>query len=274
MTQPDRPVFVKQLDGSRYAGLNCTCAAGAMALDRHTIGAKKTNGATVRMYCRNDDGTPDVTGGTRLTQVADALERRWDISLTVRLGETFDYFAEQIRQGRGAILQGWAGVTKGTKWQASESFAGNHAWYVNDHNDDGYLVYDPLADGRRAGIATSPMRIPKSVVMEFAGRLNVASSGYRALGHGRIYAAFTRDTEPHAHFHPRAWKTKPFPDRVRFDENRVAVFAEPDGDSKVIRRQNNGELFVAFQQTENFLGSHNGKAWVRKRQMRRIGGST
>lgn len=268
MTQPDRPVFVKQLDGSRYGGLNCTCASAAMALDRYTIGKERTTGAYVRAL------TGDTMGGTNLDQVANALKSRWGITLDVERGETFDRFYDRIRAGQGAILQGWAGVTKGTKWQASESFSGNHAWYVNDHNENGFLVYDPLADGRRDGIATSPMRIPKSVVQEFAGKLNVAAEGYRALGYGRIYAAFTRDTEPHVHLHSRARRTSPFPDRVRFDEDNVAVFAQPDSDSEVRYRKDNGALFIAFQQTDNYLGDHGGTHWVRKRQMRRVGGST
>lgn len=266
--QPDRPVFVKQLDGSRFGGLNCTCASAAMALDRHTIGKNKTTGAYVRAL------TGDTSGGTNLIQVRDALDRRWGVRLDVVMGETFDLFYDRIKAGRGAVLQGWAGVTKGTRWQASESFAGNHAWFVNGHSSEGFLVYDPLADGRRDGIAKSPMWIPKSVVMEFAGRLNVAATGYRAVGQGRVYAGFTRDTEPHVHLHPRAWRSRPFPDRVRAAADGVAVFAEPDGDSRVVRRLGEGDLFVAFQQTENFLGSHAAKEWVRKRQMNYVGGST
>ena len=42
MSIPDRPAQVDQLDGSRYAGLNCNCAAAAMALDRHTLGEHRT----------------------------------------------------------------------------------------------------------------------------------------------------------------------------------------------------------------------------------------
>jgi hypothetical protein len=35
-----------------------------------------------------------------------------------------------------------------------------------------------------------------------------------------------------------------------------------------------GDLFIAFQQTDNWLGNHGGTRWVPKRAMRRIGGET
>jgi hypothetical protein len=61
-----RPHQVSQLDSSQYAGLNCTCAAGVVALDRETLGAKRTTGARVRQLAGNtvvgnpysSDGTP------------------------------------------------------------------------------------------------------------------------------------------------------------------------------------------------------------------------
>ena len=42
------------------------------------------------------------------------------------------------------------------------------------------LVFDPLADGRRRGIATSPMWIPAGIVREFAGKLDLRSKSERA----------------------------------------------------------------------------------------------
>lgn len=270
MTQPDRPVFVKQLDGSRYEGLNCTCACGAMAIDRSTLGAKRTNGAAVRLT------TGDTTGGTRLAQVDDALNAGWNVNLDVEFALSFETFMDRIKAGQGAILQGWEAVIRDTKWSASPTFGGNHAWFVNDHNGDGFLVYNPLADGRRAGIAKSPYRIPKVVVREWAGKLNIAKVGdpYKPLGIGKVYAAFTRDTEPHVHLHSRASRTTPFPDRTRFAEDNVPVFRDPNSDSKVVDRQDSGVLFVAFQQTQHYLGDHNGTKWVRKRQMNYVGGET
>ena len=269
MTVPDRPVFVKQLDGSRYAGLNCTCASGAMALDRWTIGAKKATGAYIRFQ------TGDTVGGTTLAQVRDAIHRVWGYELDVRYGLDWDVFSSRIESGQGAILQGWAGVTRGTKWQGSETFGGNHAWFVNDRDGDNFHVYDPLADGRRPGIAKSPMRIPASVVREFAGRLNIAGpeGGYDALGLGKVYAAFTRDTEPHVHLRGTARRTSPFPDRTHANQARVAVRHSPSATGKLVKYLSLGDLFTAYQQTDTWLGNHSGTAWVRKSQMRGIGGT-
>lgn len=271
MSVPDRPTFVKQLDGSRYAGLNCTCAAAAMALDRHTIGRYRTTGAYVRAL------TGDTSGGTNLVQVESALQRRWGVDLDVRYRLPFEEFERRIRSGQGAILQGWEAVTRGTRWQASETFGGNHAWYVNDIDPDArFLVYDPLADGRRDGIARSPMRIPRSVVREYAGKLDVSDPAepYRALGLGLVYAAFTRDTEPHVHLRDGARRSRPFPDRTRADESRVDVYREPKLGADVVDHLGRGDLFTAWQQTDAWLGNHNGTRWVRKAHMRRIGGAT
>lgn len=269
MTVPDRPVFVKQLDGSRYAGLNCTCASAAMALDRHTIGAKHATGAYVRFL------TGDTTGGTTLAQVDAALARTWGVNLDVEYGLSWDAFSTRIRAGQGAILQGWAAVTRGTRWQASETFGGNHAWYVNDRNDDGFLVYDPLADGRRPGIAKSPMRIPAAVVREFAGRLNVGdpAEGYHALGLGKVYAAFTKDTEPHVHLRSTARRTVPFPDQVRVNRDVIAVRNGPGPRARIIDQLHRDDLFTAYQETDNYLGSHGGTRWVRKDRVRGEGGT-
>jgi hypothetical protein len=274
VSQPDRPVFVKQLDGSRYAGLNCTCAAAAMALDRHTLGVHKTTGAYVRAL------TGDTMGGTNLDQVDAALRSRWGVDLDVERGDTFDRFYSRIKAGQGAILQGWAGVTKWTRWQASESFAGNHAWFVNDHNENGFLVYDPLADGRRDGIATSPMRIPKSVVAEFAAKLNVASEGYRALGVNRTYAAYTRDTEPHVHLKFGGRRTVPFPDRTRATGGNLRS-APRLAAQYVVRPLDPGELLIFFQITDageaykgshRWYGNHDGTRWVHTSRLDHQGG--
>ena len=260
--------YIKQLDGSKYAGLNCTCASAAMALDRHTLAQHRTTGAYVRSL------TGDTVGGTNLAQIDAALIRRWGVNLDVHYGLDFATFEARIRSGQGAILQGWEAVTRGTRWSASETFGGNHAWFVNDVNTSGFLVFDPLADGRRDGIATSPFRIPRLIVREWAGKLNVATSGYRALGLGKVYAAFTKDTEPHVHLRTGAKRTSPFPDRVRADELHVKVYRTPSTSATLVDTLDRDDLFTAYQQTDAWLGNHNGTGWVRKVQMRRIGGST
>ena len=261
-----RPHQVDQLDGSRYAGLNCNCAAAAMALERHTLGAHRTTGAYVRAL------TGDTSGGTNLAQVQSALSRRWGITIDVEYRLSFDAFMARIASGQGAILQGSCLATKGTTYQESESFAGNHSWFVNDHNADGFLVYFPLGDARRQGITDSPRRVPKSVVQKFAGLLDLGTGS--RLGNGLVYAGFTRDTEPHVHLRSSARRTRPLPDRTRANEPRVRVRSEPGRGKPIVDWLSDGDLFTAYQQTDHWLGNHPGDRWVPKRAMRHIGGST
>lgn len=286
MSTPDRPRAVFQLDGSRYAGLNCTCAAAAMALDRHTLGEHQTTGAYVRAL------TGDTSGGTTLAQVDAALRRRWGVDLDVEFALSFEEFTRRIKAGRGAILQGWEAVTRDTRWSASETFGGNHAWYVNDVNEDGFLVYDPLADGRRPGIAKSPFRIPASVVERYAGKLDISDPAepYRALGVGRVYAAFTRDTEPHVHLKFGASRTTPFPDRTRIDVSGgrlVNLRSTPESlsPSTIEDRWPDGKLFVAYQKvtdgarpagstSRTWYGNHNGTRWIHSSGLRHEGGAS
>ncbi len=271
-----RPRQVDQLDGSRYAGLNCNCAAAAMALDRHTLGEHRTTGAYVRAL------TGDTSGGTNLAQVKDALMRRWNVNLDVEYGLDFDAFMHRIEAGRGAILQGSCLATKGTTYQESESFAGNHSWFVNSHNDDGFLVFLPLGDARRPGITDSPRRIPKSVVYKFAGLLDLDGNGHR-LGMGRVYAGFTRDTEPHVILRYGARRTMPFPDRTRASGGGNMRSAPKLAATYVVRALDTGELFIAYQVTDSgevykgsprWYGNQDGNRWVHTSRLDHQGGST
>ena len=63
------PRLINQLDGSHFAGSNCTMASGATALDRHTLGRKLCTGAKMRAH------SGDTSGGTNL----DDLDRAWHV---------------------------------------------------------------------------------------------------------------------------------------------------------------------------------------------------
>lgn len=277
MTVPDRPAFVKQLDGSRYAGLNCTCAAGAMALDRHTLGAKHATASYIRFL------TGDTSGGTTLAQVRDAINKTWGIELDVEYNLDWNTFSDRIERGQGAILQGWEAVTRGTRWQASETFGGNHAWFVNHRVDDDFVVYDPLADGRRSGIAKSPLLIPATVVREWAGKLNIASSGYDAIGLGKVYAAFTKDTEPHVHLRYGGRRTSPFPDHQSVAISAGYVRSAPRTAAKYqVRPLHKGDSVTSYQVTDTgdsfngsrrWYGNHNGNRWIHASRLAGKGGT-
>lgn len=293
MSVPDRPDQVDQLDGSRYAGLNCTCAAGAMALDRATLGVHRTTGAKVRAL------TGDTTGGTTLSQVASALKRGWDVELDVHLDVPFVTLEQRLHRGQGAIIQGWEGVFKGTRFQSSETFAGNHATFVNEGRDwrqraDGlwiagsFLVFNPLADGRRPGIAQSPYWVPRDTLVRWCGKLDVSSAAqnYIPLGIGMVYAAFTPDTEPHVHLKHGAHRTTPFPDHVVARHprgTRVWVRGGPGPEYPVIDRVRSGTPFLAYQVVEGgagaggehtWYGDHNGGRWIVASRLTGKGGTS
>lgn len=178
------PDFEKQLDGTPLGGSNCTCASGAMAADYHTLGRVKPSSSSVRTW------TGDTSGGTNLAQVDYALRSRVNVDLDVRYRYPWADFIRRITAGEGAILQGWYAPIRATRFRGSETFGGNHAIFV----PPGFGAMDPLADGRRAGIYEYHGEpYPLALLREFAGKLNVGSSTYAALGLGLVYAAFTRD---------------------------------------------------------------------------------
>ena len=183
------PCYIRRPDGTLYrsAGDNCTCFAGAMAADRHTMGRTVPSGCAVRRR------THDTAGGTNLGQVAYALSAGWAVVLDIRYRVRWTDVFRLIDEGRGAIIQGQYWVIRDSPFRGSETFSGGHAVYVNEVRDDGrFLVYDPLADGRRAGLADGPDWWPGTLLRKFAGALRFPTGA--VLGDGLAYAAFTRVT--------------------------------------------------------------------------------
>jgi hypothetical protein len=206
------PDFQDQINPhDKLGGVSCTCYSAAMAGQFHTRGAQKPTGKEVRALCRNANGTPDVVGGTTLGQIDDALRRGWQIDLDTRVGTarvTWAELSRRIGAGQGAVLQGGYDVIKPTRFAGSETFAGNHALFVAP----GWVVMDPLADGRRPAIyGYHGEAFPEDLMRRFAGALVMNQAG-RRLGNGFAYVSFTRDvvTSWRAGIHPTA------PARARF----------------------------------------------------------
>ena len=194
-----RPPFIKQLDGSKYGGSNCTLASLSMALVRHYKGVNPPG--TAFWYPRPADlrvKSGDHSGGTTLAQASSLASHYYGADLSVRYSYAWSEFIKRIVEGRGAILQGSYSVLAPTAYDACPGFTGNHAVYVNERRYNStakryeLLVYDPLADGRRAGIWKGPRWIPESLMKTFAGKLWLGS---RTVGYGSCYTAYTRDTE-------------------------------------------------------------------------------
>jgi hypothetical protein len=170
-----------------------------MAGQYDTCGAKYPTGRQVRFL------TGDTVGGTTLLQVDAALRKGYGIDLDTRIGSaalTWPQFASYINAGRGAILQGGYAPINDSRFQGSETFRGNHAIAVMP----GWIVMDPLADGRRPGIYKyHGEAYPESLLRQFASQLDLGNgtkAGYR------VWCSLTRDnaTTWRAGIHPTTGK--------------------------------------------------------------------
>ena len=112
-------------NGSRLGGVNCNPSAGATLVDLVTCGAKRTTGAAVREL------TNDNVGGTVLSTVVAALRRGFGVDIDVDTG-SFDRVIRALDSRRGVTLCGSSAATRGTRFQASETFDGNHQWALTD----------------------------------------------------------------------------------------------------------------------------------------------
>jgi hypothetical protein len=189
---PYRPRFRKQGDGSRCQWSNCGPASQATASDRHRRGVDPKNHhgwPPTPPEIRNRIGGP--CGGTSLEENDAAATHLYETNMWVRYGVPWDTFRSLIQSGRGAHLQISYAVIAPTRFDGSPGFTGLHSIYVNERrsSDGAYLVYDPLADGRRKGIPQGPQWWPASLLKQAA----LAVPGNAA---GTVNASFTRDTEP------------------------------------------------------------------------------
>jgi len=174
-----RPRFRKQLTGSPLGNSNCGPASAATLADRWSLGAINKTPDQMRVL------TGDVQGGTTIRQLATALAKV-GVPLTI-----FDYddgmdkdrFRSLVRSGVGAIANiDYSPLPECL--EADKSFEDLHSVYVNEWaanvnlctggSGPGFLTWDPLADGRRAGIPKGPNWWPESVLFaaleQFPGR--------------------------------------------------------------------------------------------------------
>jgi hypothetical protein len=188
-----RPTFRKQLDGTACQGSNCGCASSAMASQRAREGRDPANAypwpptpRAIRGYIRSHYGTGCQP--TTFGQNERACGVMYRVDLQPRYNIPWATFRSMIISGRGAVAAISYGAIHGTRFDACPSFRGGHSVYVNERKSDGaYLVYDPLADGRR-GYTTAPDWWPGSLLQK-------AMYAYPGTNPGCVHASFTIDTE-------------------------------------------------------------------------------
>lgn len=291
MTVPQRPVMLVQMpvsgtgciiNGREFGWLNCTPTGVAMAVDKATMGRNRTSGCAIRRM------TGDTSGGTTLGQCCGAATDEYGITIDVRTGPrvcTPAYAAGQAQHGHGFNLQGNSGVLVGTKFRSTGKGV-NHNVYVNEvrggvvGDPEEGLVYDPAANGRKAGWGTaalSPDWWPWWLIKSFAAALRPwGDDDPRKLGPGKFYAAIFPGTEPHVHLHFTGSKrTSPFPRAMTLHStvrgHRVNVRSGPSTRYPIRSTPANGTTFRAYQVTavgqllagsRTWYGDHNGTRWV------------
>lgn len=189
-----RPTFRKQLDGSACQGNNCGCASSAMASQRAREGKDPANrwswpptprAVRARIQSVFGTGCRPSTFGQNERAVADL----YAVDLMPRYNLPWATFRSMIISGRGAVAAIQYSVVHGTRFDACPSFSGGHSIYVNERrsSDGKFLVYDPLADGRK-GYTTAPDWWPASFLQK-------AMYAYPGTNSGCVHASFTKDTE-------------------------------------------------------------------------------
>jgi hypothetical protein len=181
------PVFQAQnpaISGYSLGWSSCSAFSGAMAASYDRQVLKLMSGGALRQM------TGDTSGGLTLAQIDSALLAGWNVDLEVRYRLDWATFAKRINAGQAAVLQLWYAPIAATRFDAGGGFTGNHAVTVLP----GWIVMDPLADGRRDGIYKyHGEAYPQTLLKTAAGKLNLGGYGYNPLGYGLVYAAFTRD---------------------------------------------------------------------------------
>lgn len=163
---------------TQYDGVNSMMAAGAMALQRHTLGNYSDISGTPKATppnIRTQAGLTLMLEGS-FADVAHAWSVGWSQTLYQPGIQTFESFMELVRAGRGALLNGFESSLP-TAYQA-KPYSGMHTVYVNEVLSDGsFLVYDPFR--------TTGQIVPADALRSFATAIHNGNA---------VECAFTRQT--------------------------------------------------------------------------------
>lgn len=283
---PGRPTRI-QWQNPKYSGyargwFGCTPHATAMAGDEGSVNRVVLTGKQIHAE------TGDTSGGTTLNQCVPSLRRR-GIKVDIYVGSEVVapyWLAVQLQAGRCVIAQGSTKAFLGTIFRSTGTGV-NHAITLADArggtlgDPDEILVYDPAADGRKAGWGTAakgPQWMPWGTVKAFFAALKPnGEDSVGTLGPGKVYCAVLPDTEPHAHLRYNATNSSPLPDRTRVNVASVWLRTSPEfGSANHVKRLYRDTLFVAYQKVTRggvlWLGNHEGTRWVLASKMRNVGG--
>jgi len=202
------PTLVPQFDGSArgtFGWSNCSTACTAMLIALETGGQKHPSAAEVRACVRNEDGSADVTGGTNPSQNVAAAKRCFGVTLDYSLMDFEQAYALGQRDDTAVSMCISYAPVSGTIHDGSPGFTGLHQIVLS-----GGKVYDPLADGRRAGIPNGAHVWPKTL-------LKRAAEGYtHQSGRAAVIVG-----------HSPAQKPKRY--SVKFDPGAIYVYPKAGG---------------------------------------------
>lgn len=281
--QPQGPANNCVIDGKQLGWSSCTGYAMAMATDQGSANR------VVKTGCDFRKSTHDTTGGTTLPQNAPYAEAN-GVSVAVRVGSNTlspEAAWNMLWEGRGIVVQGNTKALLNTTHRSTGT-AVNHAVFASrvrvNAGKREVAVYDPAADGRKAGWGTAdqgPSWWPWERLLAFAAALKPwGENDSRVLGPGKWYCAVFPDTNPHAHYKYGGTKSSPFPDRTRI--NRTAgqwAYKSPYyGTANRVRRYSDDDLFVGYQYStkdgRKWVGNHDGTEWIPAGNLRHVGGTT
>jgi hypothetical protein len=189
-----------QIGAGSTGPYDCTAHSASDAIDHATCGAKDPGGRTIRL--QSSEPIPDPRSpGLNLPQVADVARDHYGVYLDVHIGARKVAWTEYERRrlaGQGAIIQVDYGPIADSRFDAGRGFRGGHAMFETIH-----ATYDPLADGRAAGVFKAPASgvvydraVMKQAAAKLVTRRDDLGRAIERVGEGFVWAAFTRDVIP------------------------------------------------------------------------------
>jgi hypothetical protein len=300
-----RPLFLKEgpataciLHGQLLGYAICGGLTTAEGIDRDTYGHTRISGCQVRDQTVDGQGKPDVSGGTTIEQDA-AVAAQYGVHVEIHTGANVaspTYLAARLQAFRGASVGGNLGALIGTPHQ-SNGVPVNHRVWVNEARGGELgkpaevLVYDSMANGRKASWGTAPTG-PQwwswSTFLAYCFALRPWGDDdhrtLKSLGINGIYAGIYPRTDPLVTLWTGAHRTTPFPDRQVVNAKPGVLVNVRLGPSRAYRVQAHrkaGDIWTAYQYkprsatvAHGYYGNADGNRWIDENDLIGRGGAT